>query len=522
MDDSHRRTSAPATLWPVVTAVVCGAVVMAVELLGARMLSVGYGASLFVWAAMISVTLSSLAVGYFLGGALADRVPRPWLLYAIVLLAAVLLAGCPHTRFVLKLCYHNLGLRWGALVSSVIIFFLPLGLLGTVSPFVIRLLSEKGRGIGLTAGGIYALSTVGSVAGTLLAGLYLIPEFGTTTGFAITAVAGTATAAVGLILSVGARAVPAAIVPILLAILPGPEAEVGQTYTAPDGERVTVKAVQDSAHGHIVVLEKGHYHLLVVNGIVQTGIFLDFNHFARVQNLSKNYFLELLPYTLEDPQQARALLIGSAGGLVATILQQYGIAVDCVELDPEIIKIARERFWFTSPAVAADGRRHLEDCTEKYDFCIVDTYSGATFPFPLTSLEAFRACRRVLTEEGILAVNFIGSPGGRAFASTCGTLGRVFSHVRAIKSEDGDDVQPIVVFASRRPIQFNRAWLGEIGEFEGVDPISEAIARLTVAPEVTDALLLSDDHNPIDLIRADEALRWRERTVEALGEQVVF
>lgn len=517
-----RQRGALATAWLVVTAMACGAVVMAVELLGARMLSVGYGASLSVWAAMISVTLSSLAVGYFVGGSLADRAPRPWLLYLMVLVAGLLLAACPHARFVLEACYQRMGLQTGALVSSVIVFFLPLGLLGMVGPFVIRLLSERGRGVGFTAGGIYALSTVGSVVGTLLTGLWLSPRFGTSMGFRVASVAGAAVAAVGLLLSLGLRGVPAAVVAAALAFVPGPRAGVGTTYTAPDGDPVTVIDVRDSAHGHIVVLEKGHYRLLVVNGIVQTGIFKDISHLAPAQCLEDRYFLELIPYAFDDPREAKGLLIGLAGGLIATVLDQHGVSVDSVELDPELIAIARESFWFTGPAVAADGRRYLEDCTARYDFCIVDTYAGDTFPFHLTSVEAFQACRRVLHGDGFLAINFIGSPTGRAFASTWRTLAEVFPCIRAIKSQDDDRVQPIIVFASAKPVEFNRGWLGMLGDFSGVDPISEDIARLTVKPDLTDALLLTDDHNPIDLIRADEALRWRRRTADVLGDRVWF
>ena len=101
-------------------------------------------------------------------------------------------------------------------------------------------------------------------------------------------------------------------------------------------------------------------------------------------------------------------------------------------------------------------------------------------------------------------------------------LAEVFPCIRAIKSQDDDRVQPIIVFASAKPVEFNRGWLGMLGDFSGVDPISEDIARLTITPDLTDALLLTDDHNPIDLIRADEALRWRRRTADVLGDHVWF
>jgi hypothetical protein len=129
-----------ASTWLLVTAAVMGAVVMAVELLGARLLGVAYGGSLAVWAAMIAVTLLSLSIGYFAGGWAADRRPHPGVLYGILLVAAALVILCPHTRFVLKACHDAMGIQGGALASSAIVFSLPLGLMGVTGPFVIRLL----------------------------------------------------------------------------------------------------------------------------------------------------------------------------------------------------------------------------------------------------------------------------------------------------------------------------------------------------------------------------------------------
>ena len=512
--------------WLLVTAAVCGAVVMAVELLGARLLGVGYGGSLTVWAAMIAVTLVSLAVGYFVGGWLSDRFPDPRLLYGGLLVSALLVAACPHTRFILKACHDALGLRRGALASSALIFSLPLALLGTVSPFIIRLLCQEGRGIGVRAGGVYGVSTLGSVAGTLLTGLWLIPEFGTAAGFRITAAAAAATGALGLLGGWRGRqwhkGAAALAVPLAIACAPGVAERVGQTYTAPDGERVEIKAIRDSAHGHIAILDKGRYRLLVVNGIVQTGLPRNFAALAKGQCLGNNYFQELLPYTVDDPRQSSALLVGLAGGMTAALLKLYGMDVDCVDLDPEIIGMAREFFGFTGSAVAADGRQFMESCRRRYDFCIVDTYSGDVFPFHLATQEAFQAAKSVLKPGGVLALNYIGAPGGRAFACLYVTLQQVFPNVLAIGGEPGTDVQTITLFASDRKIEFNKGWLEFMGTSTGVDPVSAAIARLTVKPGQTAGFVLTDNYNPIDFLRAEEALRWRKRTEQNIGEQGIF
>jgi predicted membrane-bound spermidine synthase len=504
------------------TSAICGAVVMGVELLGARLLSVAYGGSLAVWAAMIAVTLLSLAIGYFLGGWAADRHPRPALLYGVLAAAAALIVLCPYSRFVLKLCQDAMGIQGGALASSAIIFSLPLGLMGVTSPFVIRLLCQEGRGIGFRAGGVYAVSTLGSVAGTLLTGLWLIPHFGTTAGFRIVAMVAALGAVVGLIASLGPRGAAALVLPMALAFVPLPASRAGQTYTAPDGDRVQILDVRDSAHGRISVLDKGRYRLLVDNGIIQTGIPRDAAARGKGSGLSDHYFQELIPFLVDDPAHASALVIGLAGGTTAAMLKLYGMSLDCVDIDPEIIRVARQYFGFTGPATVADGRQFLENCGRQYDFCVIDTYSGDVFPFHLATREAFAAARRNLKPEGVLVVNYIGSPAGRAFACLDATIRHSFPHVLAIRGEPGDDVQTITLFAAAHKIVFNKGWLEIMGGFSGVDPVSETISRLTVASIPAGGFVLTDDYNPIDLLRTDEALRWRARTARNIGEQAMF
>jgi len=520
--ESEQPVSRFTTVWLLVTAAVCGAVVMAVELLGARLLEVAYGGSLTVWAAMIAVTLLSLAVGYFVGGTVSDRLPRPALLFGVLTLSGALVAVCPHTQFVLRACHGALGFQGGALASSGIVFSLPLGLMGTASPFIIRLLCQEARGVGVRAGGVYAVSTLGSVAGTLLTGLWLIPQFGTTAGFRIAAVAVAAAGAVGMLAALRWKGIAFAAVVLALFFVPSPGSRVGLSYTGPGGEVIEVKAMRDSAHGHIVVLDKGPYRLLVVNGIVQTGIPRDLARLSKGQCLTDGYYQELLPYTVDDPRKCNALLIGLAGGMTAAMLKLHEVDVECVDLDPEIIAVAREYFGFTGQAVAADGRQFLEACRQRYDFCIIDTYSGDAFPFHLATREGFEAARRVLKPGGVLALNYIGAPDGRAFACVYLTLRAVFRNVAALRNEPENDVQTITIFASDREIRFNRGWLDSLGGFDGVDPVGEAIQRFRVAPARADAFVLTDDYSPVEFLRAGEALRWRVRTARNIGDQGLF
>jgi len=508
--------------WHLLLAAVGGAAVMAVELLGARILSVGYGGSLYVWAAMISVTLLSLALGYFVGGTLADRFPNPTLLSAILIVAGLLVSVCPFARPVFRWSYRAFGLKCGAVASSALVFVLPLGLLGTVSPFVIRLVGGSGRHAGMTAGSVYAIATLGSVVGTLATGLWIIPRFGAVVGFKIAALAIVAPAVVGVVVRYGCKGSVVLLLPIAVGVIATPVVGVGARHTAPDGEEVVVEAVRDSTQGRIEVMRKGQYRLLLVNGIVQTGLPLDSSHLQKGYCLRNHYFQGLIPYMTEAPASASALIIGLAGGLTASVLQQHEMQVDCVDLDPAIIEVARKWFRFSGDVVVADGRRHLGNCEKRYDFCVVDTYSGDTFPSHMASREAFQSARGVLKSNGVLVVNFIGAPGGEAFAGIYRTLEQVFPHVRALKGEPGDDVQSLTVFASAAPIAFNQGWRAESGDSSGADAISETTERMTVVPGPGRGRVLVDGHNPIDLVRSEEALRWRQRTIEHLGIDAVF
>jgi len=206
-------------------------------------------------------------------------------------------------------------------------------------------------------------------------------------------------------------------------------------------------------------------------------------------------------------------MIGLAGGMTAAVLKQYGMEVEAVDVDPAALDVARRWFAFDGAAVAADGRRYVETCARRYDVCVLDAYLGEGLPAHLATREAFAAVRRALAPGGALVVNFIGAPGGDAFAAMYRTLNAVFPRLLAFRSEPGDDVQAITLFASERPIEFAPLWRASAEDAGGVDPVRDELARLAIPPPGRDATVLSDDYNPLDHLRAREALAWRGKQV---------
>ncbi|MBI4231456.1 MAG: fused MFS/spermidine synthase [Planctomycetes bacterium] len=165
--------------WVLLTLFLGGAVVMLLELLGTRIVHPWYGSGVYVWAALISVTLASLAAGTWAGGVAGDRWPREGTLYGAVLAAALFMAPAPFlAEPVMRRAFAWCGPAGGAFFSAACLFSLPLAFLGALAPVVLRLRSRGVASIGGTAGRLYAISTLGSLAGTLVVGFVLIPRFG--------------------------------------------------------------------------------------------------------------------------------------------------------------------------------------------------------------------------------------------------------------------------------------------------------------------------------------------------------
>src|SRR3954468_6778148 len=157
------------------TAAITGMVIMIVEILGAKMLAPYVGTSHFVWTAQIAVTLVALAAGYYAGGRLVDRSPKPGTLYLWITIAAGYL--CLAVLVVEPVAYWCLQFRLaiGSLLASAFLFFIPLALMAMVGPFFVRVLTVAVAGVGGNVGRLTAISTLGSVIGTVLIGYVLIP-----------------------------------------------------------------------------------------------------------------------------------------------------------------------------------------------------------------------------------------------------------------------------------------------------------------------------------------------------------
>ena len=165
-----------------------GAAVMIIEILGSRVLAPTFGTTLHVWSALITVTLAALAIGYAWGGRIADRRPGLGTLMVVIAMAAgAILLGDLITKPVLRMAY-GAGMISGTFIAATLLFLPSLLLLGMISPMAVRVAADK-QHLGQSVGNLYALSTMGSVAGSLAVSLLLIPNLSVHVAIAATAIA---------------------------------------------------------------------------------------------------------------------------------------------------------------------------------------------------------------------------------------------------------------------------------------------------------------------------------------------
>jgi len=165
----------------VVLVFVCGWAILSLEILGGRILTPFFGSDVYVWGSVIGVFLMSLAIGYFLGGKLSKRFPKPGYLSAVILVAAAIVAVLPlfHEKvnnvvFDVMVAESVGGERWGSLVAASVLFLVPMTLLGMVSPYAVQLAATELVSVGEKAGTLYAISTVGSFLGCVMTSFYFI------------------------------------------------------------------------------------------------------------------------------------------------------------------------------------------------------------------------------------------------------------------------------------------------------------------------------------------------------------
>lgn len=471
-----------------------GAVLMALEIVSSRLLAPQFGNSVYVWGSIIGVFLAAMSAGYVAGGRWADRTPNLPALGGLLLAAAVCQWGTAlgGRTGVAAIGAWTGGRPAGTLLAAAALFGPATFFLATVAPFAIRVASRDPERLGGLAGRLYALSTFGSLAGTLAATFVLIPELPLD---AILALLVSATALSAALCVGGSRR---ALATVALAVALGP-------WLAPrlDAVESSVVAERITPYQTLVVRESGGERTIESDGTRHGAIRLD------TGEPSLSYLSGALAAWLFDPRIERVLVLGlGSGGLGDYLVRRFPeIDVTYVEIDPAVPELA-ERWFGYRPGprrhlAIDDGRRFVEATDERFDLVYCDTYVGQSVPFHLATREFFRAAEQRLAPEGVVAVNLAGSlehPFARAILRT---MRQVFRQVLIFRIGGSANLLFLGVDApgptpTAELVERARALDARLGirpDFVGV-----ALGRIEPDLDLSDVPVLSDQYAPVDAL----------------------
>jgi spermidine synthase len=480
-----------------------GACVMVIEVLGFRLAAPYFGSSTYVLSALMGVILGSLSVGYYSGGRKADlKASRRMLsrmLFAagfFVLLIPLLSPSCAHLS-------RKLGYRLGPIVFGVFLFTVPNFFLGMVPPYAIKLAARSLEKVGSVSGDLYALSTVGSIAGTFLSGFVLIPLFPMKAIFFGVMLS---LFLVGFFVSGSKEALFFSLIFVLLFWA----AFAASAGVAKDSASTVVYEEYTPYQRILVVDESGrNIRSMMLDSSIAGGIRL-------YDNLSAYPYASFfeLPF-LMDRGITSVCMFGEGTGIGAMQLRRAHPETKIVvyEIDPRVHDVAVRYFNAAEDEnlkfAFGDGRMLLQDINNSYDLVILDAFNSPYYiPAHLTTLEFYREIAGHLNPGGILELNVISSLDENEsifMQSLCRTIGREFKYVYfyAVQSPaDRTNLQNVIILASKKPLaapdgkdlqEYQNALFGET-------QLADMLGKRVEEFDCSKGILLTDDYSPADYL----------------------
>jgi len=445
-----------------ITVFTTGMIIMILEMVGSRVLAPFFGNSIFVWTSIIGIILASLSLGYYCGGRIADKNPTFEAFGVVILMAGVSVGMLAIIKESILQGTMLLGIQWGSVVGSILIFALPSYRLGMVSPFAAKLKIDELTTSGSTVGYLYALSTLGSIVGTFLTGFFLIAWLGHTLILYLLAMI------LVLVSILAGRFAKKLVITILIVAI-----VLFFVFIIHQQSPVFSKNLleKDTAYNHIRVVDQIYekdgkeIRTLLMGQEIHSAIYVN----------SDDQPIEYIKYYRLDQvfkkEIKKALTIG--GGAYSQprdYLKRFPEAkIDVVELDPGVTKVARELFRLKDDPrlniVHQDGRIFLNQNKNQHDVIYIDAFSDFySIPFQLTTVETIEKIHASLVDNGVVLVNVIGSLQGEKSKlpkAEYKTYSEVFPNVYLFpvnfSASDGpEELQNIMLVASKDSKRFSK------------------------------------------------------------------
>lgn len=504
-----------------ILAIAEGMSVLAIEIAGARGVAIYYGNSLQVWSGVIGITICGMAAGYYTGGYLSAGHKKENSLFTFALIASLYTALIPGWGDLILKMTMILGYRTGAILSTLLVIFPGMALLGAIPPLIISCISDGSpEKTGKTTGIVFTLSTTGGIASALLTGFFLIPSAGIRNTFYLIA--------------------------LLLIIFPVTWFFTRKTIISIIGSAIFLVLVLTGIIGmglkhksHIIIRHKS-------DGLLGQMIVADDNNTQRrsmlVNSISQTYMhiptgrsqwryvYRLALYLSYKPAGSRVLVCGIGGGNLIRELHRTGFAVDAVDIDPRTGKLAREFFGMEDTTVVYidDARHYIRRCEKKYDIVILDLSLGEVQPSNIYTAECFSEIKKMLLPEGVIIIHYLNSIAGEdaiAVKSIGNTLLSAGFETKLINTDrvtkDGKKMNweipaEVMFFASNNPVDLNGFEFARRDTF--VDPFNFPVLRNIFIEnyDFSDGIVLTDDKPVMDIIHANTLESTRQSSLNEL------
>ncbi len=490
-----------------------GALIMVLEMVGARVMAPHLGTSVIIWTSLIGVVLACLAIGAWIGGRIADKTLSKNVLGRILAGAG---AGCAITalghRFMgvaVTSALDNIYLA--AVVAALGLFALPAVLFGMVSPYIIRLRLADIETSGATVGRLYALSTTGSIVGTFLGGFVLISFFSSTH-----ILLGVSAAMIALSLLVSFSGGPSTLMPRILILAAIPMIAAFNTSQEQSLVQQGTPPPVETPHSNIRLMygrtpdQRPVLYMATDPGYAQSGTYLD-NYSELLFNYTKYYALG----TVLFPKAKNILMLGGGGYSVPKwLLAGHGgldgdkLRLDVVELDAGMTKLAKSSFGLPEDKrlqiFHEDARRFINANTTKYDLVFVDVFnSHYSVPFHMGTVEAAQALRKSVAEDGAIIMNIISAFEGEdsyIFQGIYGALKQAFPEVLVFAVTPNTPLQNVQNFMVIALPKVRTDILSAINQQSGIFSanITQMFKSLITKQPTLDVSPLYDDFAPVE------------------------
>lgn len=391
-----------------VIAFVSGFVLLSFELIIARLMAPTLGSSTYMWTSVIGTVIAALAVGYYVGGKLADRRELRSDVSVIMLIAAVAIMWTlvAHANVLALVAETGGDARLQGIFAALILAVPASFTLGVLGPYLAKLRVTSLASTGSSVASLDAANSIGGIIGTFATGFILFGALGSRESIFV--LIGMLLAASWLIApkeKIVMRVSVTAAILVMTIIFIVPNNRNGLSIDTP------------TAHYDVIEATYGHTPArLLATGprAWQSGVAL-----SNPDDLLFWYTSRLARVVAEVPQKANVLVLGGgAFTLPSYIAKHYPDSkVTVVEIDPSLPDVSRRYFGLSEHSnlsiIATDARSYISTTDAIFDVVIVDVYNGTSIPFALLTKEYVSELKRVTKPAGIVAVNTIGAFAGR-------------------------------------------------------------------------------------------------------------